>query len=120
VELDDVRLANEAEPERADREPARNPHASLHFGRPLVRILVEIPTSHRQWILSPEPLDVDQGALALAGRQVLERGDGEEVVLREVGRVRPAEVHRTRPAWPALVPGRWSQRGCDPTFSRCL
>jgi hypothetical protein len=80
VELDDVRLSREAEPEAAQRQAADDPEVPSGFGLSAVRPLVEMGTLDGQRVVHPDPLEVDESALALTEEQVLEGGEREEVV----------------------------------------
>jgi hypothetical protein len=50
---------------------------------PTVHALVQVAPLHREPVLGPHLLDVDEGALAFAEEEVLEGRDGKEVVFGE-------------------------------------
>lgn len=77
VEFDDVGLAVESETVAGEVEAAGGSQAGAGFGGAVVGALVEDAAGGGEVVLGPEPLDVDEGALALAVEEVLEGGNGE-------------------------------------------
>ena len=80
VEFDDVRLADEAQPQRPQRQIPRDAHIAANFVPGGMDMVVSQPPFGRETVLAPGLFDVDQRALPLAIQQVLQGGKGQEVV----------------------------------------
>ena len=82
VELDNIRLPGKSEPMRNQREPAGNADPGARFRRPVMGAIVERSPFRGEPVLSPLLLEMNQGALALAEKEMLQRGDREKVHVR--------------------------------------
>ena len=81
VEFDDVTLAGNSQPQRAHRHPAGDPDARARLVRAVVSPGVHDFSLGGEFVFRPSLLDMDQRALPRAIQPVLERGDGNELVL---------------------------------------
>jgi hypothetical protein len=65
-QFDHIRLPDQAEPKRPERESTGDARVSLPFPGLFMGPAVKVATFHGQPVLGPEPLEVDKGALSLA------------------------------------------------------
>ena len=79
MKFDDVGLTLQAETAGDKRQSSRHAYSRTGFGRPFVRPFMQHAPLGGEKILLPKPLNVDQSALPLAVKQVLEGGDGKQV-----------------------------------------
>jgi len=79
VEFDDVGDAMDAEGVGAELQAASDADAGAGFAAPAIDFLVEDAALGGVLVLLPEAFEVDERALALAEKEVLEGGDGEGV-----------------------------------------
>ncbi len=72
VKLNHVGDSNEPQTQRSQRNTAGNSHTGARLTHAGMRPLVQMLSFHREPVLDPQPLNVDQCALPLAKQQVLE------------------------------------------------
>lgn len=77
MELHDIALTGQPEVIRADGEGSGGADGAARLGGGIVDALVENPPFGSISVLKPFTVQVDEGELAFAKHQVLERGDGE-------------------------------------------
>jgi hypothetical protein len=79
VKFADVGLTLQAETTGDERQSSRHSYSRPGFGRPFVRPFMQHASLGGEKILLPKPLNVDQSALSLAVKQMLEGRDGKQV-----------------------------------------
>lgn len=80
AKLNHVGLASQPEAEGVQTEAAGDSEARPAFRPGVVRLLMQFAAFGGEAVLRPHLLDMNQGPLALAEHEVLEAGEGQEVV----------------------------------------
>ena len=96
MEFDDVGDARDPEPARRERESGNAPDAARISAAGFVGRGMEHPALGGEAVLVPHPLDMDERRLPQAVDRVLERGDGDGVVLHRAFPISAVTVRPTR------------------------
>jgi hypothetical protein len=82
MKFDDVGLSGKPEPQRPQAESTRDPDRGATLRAALVCPVVQNAALCSQPVLLPLLLDLNQPPLPLTKHQVLQAGEGEEIILR--------------------------------------
>ena len=85
MELHDIGNTAQAEGKRVEPQAADNPQVTSRFIRDLMDAFMQEPAFRCETVLGPGVLEVDEGALPLAEKQVLKGREWEEVGLIVLG-----------------------------------